>query len=98
MACFWLMHNWPERFVNVLKESNLSRSRFAEDVEQFPFWLLRPLNDRLDQRHYIPAPDEVMSVIEHLNSKNIIVNAPSVAKNLGVSIDFARNYKFLWEK
>lgn len=97
MACFWLLHDWPERFVNVLKVSHLSRSRFAEDVDQFPFWLLRPLNDFLDQRHYIPSSEEVMSVIKYLNSKKIFVNAPSVARQLGISNDFARSYKYLWE-
>jgi hypothetical protein len=97
MACFWLMHNWPERFVNLMKLSHLSRSRFAEDVEQFPFWLLSPLNEYLDHRHYIPAVDEVKSVIRYLNSKEIIINAPSIAKTLGISIDFARTYKNLWE-
>jgi hypothetical protein len=97
MACFWLMHDWPERFVNVLKVSHLSRSRFAEDVDQFPFWLLRPLNDFLDQRHYIPSPEEVVSVIKYLDSKKIFVNAPSVARELGISNDFARSYKYLWE-
>jgi hypothetical protein len=98
MACFWLMHDWPERFVHVLKISRLSRSRFYEDVEQFPFWLLQPLNDHLDQRHYIPSSDEVKSVVAHLNSKGIFVNSPSVAKALSISIDFARRYSAIWEK
>ncbi len=97
MACFWLIHDWPSRFVKVLKASHLSRSRFAENVEQFPFWLLQPLNDYLDQRHYIPSPEEVVSIIGYLKSRGIFVNAPSVAKVLGISIDFARSYKDLWE-
>lgn len=98
MACFWLMHEWPDRFVNVLKISRLSRSRFSEDVEQFPFWVLQPLNNYLDQRHYIPSFDEVRSVVTYLNSKGTFVNSPSVAKVLGISIDFARRYSEIWER
>lgn len=92
MACFWLMHDWPERFVNVLKLSHLSRSKFAEDVERFPFWLLNTLNENLDQRHYVPSTEEVKSIAQYLRLRGAVVNAPSVAKVLGISIDFARRF------
>jgi hypothetical protein len=96
MACFWLMHDWPYRFVTILKMSKLSRSRFAEDVAQFPFWLQQPLNQYLDQRHYIPSPEEVNSVVDYLKSKGIPVSAPSVAKVLGIGRDFARTFNSHW--
>lgn len=96
MACFWLMHDWPYRFVDILKISKLSRSRFAEDVDQFPFWLQQPLNRYLDQRHYIPSPEEVDSIVDYLKSKGMPVNAPSVAKVLGIGRDFARTFNSHW--
>lgn len=92
MACFWLIHDWPDRFVSVMNASRLSRSRFAEDVEQFPFWLLQPLNNYLDRRHYIPSSEEIKSIAKYLQSRGAVVNAPSVAKMLGISIDFARRF------
>lgn len=93
MACFWLLRDWPNRFVSVLKCSRISRSRFAEDVGQFPFWLLQPLNDHLDQRYYMPAPEEIKSVIRYLKSKGVSINASSVAKVLGISTDFAKSFR-----
>lgn len=98
MACFWLMHDWPNRFVHILRASGISRSRFYEDVEQFPFWILQPLNDYLDQRHYIPSFEEVRSVVIYLNSKGRLVNSSSISKELGISVDFARRYRVIWEK
>lgn len=98
IACFWLMHDWPNRFISILKKSHISRSTFAEDPSQFPFWLLKPMNEHLDQRHYIPSQEEIKSVIRYLHSMGIVVNAPSVAKVLGIGVNFARTFREHWKR
>lgn len=49
-TCLWLLHDWPRRLVTILREAGQSRSRFTEDPNQLPFWLLLPLNEHLDRK------------------------------------------------
>jgi TniQ len=89
-AALWLLHDWPFRLVNLLREAGQSRSRFAEDPNALPFWLLRPLNDYLDLRIYVPTPDEIESVKTYLLAKQGIANTKAMADLLGVGVDCTR--------
>lgn len=96
-AALWMMHDWPYRLIQILKLSGLSRSRCAEKVDKFPFWLLSPLNEYLDQRIYSPNSEEVASIIKYLRGKRIKPTAIMIAQTLGVSVDTVNHFKECWK-
>lgn len=90
VTCLWLLHDWPNRFVTVLQDSHLSRSRITEYPEELPFWLLNVLNDHLDFRIYVPSVEEVMSVKSYLISSGQNVTLRAIAGLLGVGVEYVR--------
>lgn len=90
VTCLWLLHEWPNRFVTVLQDSHLSRSRITEYPEELPFWLLNVLNDHLDFRIYVPSVEEVMSVKSYLISSGQNVTLRAIAGLLGVGAEHVR--------
>lgn len=90
VTCLWLLHDWPNRFVSILQDSRLSRSRIAEAPEDLPFWLLKALNDHLDFRIYVPSVEEAMSVKNYLVRDGQNVTLRAIAGLLGVGVEYVR--------
>lgn len=90
VTCLWLLHDWPNRFVSIMKECHLSRSRVAENPESLPFWLLRALNEHLDLRTYVPSVEEAMSVKSYLMKNGQDVTLRAIASLLGVGAEYVR--------
>jgi hypothetical protein len=90
VTCLWLLHEWPDRLVTVLRGSHLSRSRITEEPENLPFWLLRPLNEHLDLRVYSPSIEEVLSIKNFLIRQGKNGTAREIAELLGIGAEYVR--------
>jgi hypothetical protein len=91
VTCIWLLHDWPNRFVSIMQDSHLSRSRVTENPEGLPFWLSQTLNEHLDRRIYVPSREEIASLKNYLVAKGDIVSTISIARMLGIGKDCARS-------
>lgn len=87
----WLLHDWPYRLMNILREVRQSRSRVTEDPDGLPYWLSTPLNQFLDQRVYVPSYEEFMSAKKYLILKGGATNTNAMADLLGVGTDYIRS-------
>lgn len=90
VTCLWLLHDWPNRFVTIMQDSRLSRSRITENPEGLPFWLLRALNDHLDLRIYVPSVEEAMSAKKFLTGSEKEVTLRAIADLLGIGVEYVR--------
>lgn len=90
VTCLWLLHDWPNRFVSIVRDAHLSRSRIAERPEELPFWMLNALNDYLDYRLYVPSVEEAVSVKRYLRSRGETVTLRAIAGLLGIGVEYAR--------
>lgn len=90
VTCLWLLHDWPDRLITILRDSKLSRSRITEDPEELPFWLLSPLNDYLDLRTYSPSVEEALAVKCFLLKQGETATLREIAKLLGIGVEYVR--------
>lgn len=84
LVTFWVLGNWPDRFIQLCKDAKFTRSRLAERVNELPYWLARVAEGSLDNRIYIPNDDEVISAGYYLQTRNIKVSATSLRNILGL--------------
>lgn len=66
----WLLEDWPERAVRLLRAGRLSRSSFsvrAGDIgTRMPFWIEDVVDAHLNLRPYRPCREEVLEAAAHL--------------------------------
>ncbi|MGY3809678.1 TniQ family protein [Aeromonas veronii] len=84
LVTFWVLGDWPNRFVELCREAKFTRSRLAERVDELPFWISSVAVNSLDNRIYIPNDAEIIAAGHYLNAHNINVSASSLRKILGL--------------
>lgn len=92
MAC-WLIVDWPHRFIEMSQRKLLFRSAISDDFgkDKLPYWIEKEIRLHLSNQVYMPSDREVAEAILHLKKSNMPVNASSIGRLMGVSIDAATN-------
>lgn len=98
LTTFWLLEDWPERFVSVCLEAGFTRSRMAENVHDLPFWLASVADEYLDCRPYLPNEREVIAVGNYLYAHKEPVSAASLGSMLGLARDSAGLAWRIWQQ
>ncbi|MBS1186610.1 MAG: hypothetical protein H6R04_628 [Burkholderiaceae bacterium] len=96
LTTFWLLENWPARFVSTCKAVRFTRSRIAEVPTLLPYWLARIADEHLNYRPYWPNEDEVDSAVTYLLSRGQPITHHSLGNALGLSRESAITAWNLW--
>ena len=63
LSAFWLLMDWPRRFVATLKKAKISRSYVIADMESVPFWFDREVKSFLDGSAYVNNGNDISDVV-----------------------------------
>lgn len=97
LVIFWLLDDWPARFIALCREAKFTRSRLADRVSELPFWLANVADQYLDNRLYIPNPNEINAAGDYLCSRHLNVTASSLGCILGLSPGMAHQAWHVWK-
>lgn len=95
-AIVWMLDEWPNRFVDVFKSSNFTRSRFSEDISEVPYWLASVVNDNLNCSLFVHSEEEIEAAIAHLRQSNPDVSWQSLSHLLDIGRDAAKIALHRW--
>lgn len=80
---FWLLQDWPERFVSVLSKARSSRTRMNA-CEPTPWWLERVLRENLSRPSYVLSSEEIESAARYLRASGSDASAGEISRLMGV--------------
>lgn len=87
---YWLLDEWPYRFVRICRDNNIWSSTLLRDLERAPFWYWSIVHEYLYRESYSPSDQEIESVISSLRKRGEPVNKKSISRCLGVSDTFRK--------
>ncbi len=96
LVIFWLLDDWPQRFIALCRDAKFTRSRLAERVGELPFWLVDVADQYLDNRIYLPNKNEVMAAGHYLQSRKIDVTVSSLGDVFGLCLGAAYQVWHAW--
>lgn len=82
--------NWPNKFIDLVKDSKFTISAFSDHVEKIPFWLNTIIDTEMNKKRYITTDQEIISAIEYLKSNSIKVTEKSIAGFLGIRTTYLK--------
>jgi hypothetical protein len=86
VASYWLLEDWPSRFVDASKSAGISRLDFQSTKYERPKWFEEAIHESLTfKRRNQISPTEVQMSIHALRDENKGVTKLAVKKILGVS-------------
>ena len=94
---FWILEQWPEKFIELCSGTALSKSSFCDYREKIPFWLQTIVNSELDKSHYILSTQEVIVAARHISKKEPPVTIKKIARFLKIGKDLARKGYLAWK-
>ena len=94
---FWLLDDWPCRFIDVCRDAGFTRSHLAEMVFGVPFWLSSVTDEYLDNRHYIPQADEILSAGRYLEAHHMEVSVSTLTRALNLSPGLRYQAWHIWQ-
>jgi len=97
LIIFWLLDDWPNRFIKLCQEAKFTRSRFAERISDLPFWLADIANIYFDNRIYLSNIEEVISAGKYLLKSNIEVNRTNLRNIMGLNPNASIQALNLWK-
>lgn len=89
---WWLLNNWPGRFINVCKVAKITKSRITKDMYNIPHWYLE-VADYLDKSIYSPSNSEINAAISYLQKHGQRINKTNVSRTLGIRDIFRKRSK-----
>jgi hypothetical protein len=98
LAVWWLMGQWPARFLSLSSAAGLTRSRMCEVPSMLPFWVATVVDEFLDRKVPLPCEEEVLSACVLLKRRGKKVTSRRLAAFMGISIGYASYARQLWEK
>ncbi|MFC7297907.1 TniQ family protein [Herminiimonas aquatilis] len=84
-AAYWLMQDWPERFVCVAKKAEISLHHFTSSGIVMPGWLNEVVNDSLVRRQSWVVQNDVNAAIDELSKSGQKISKKSVRRILEIS-------------
>lgn len=90
-AAYWLLADWPNRFLSVSEKGGLSKAAFLPTAAVNPPWLTDLIDEHLTLHRTGITKGEVVQAINTLQSEGITVSKSSVRRFLGVSESNAIN-------
>jgi hypothetical protein len=82
VAALWLLDDWPERFIRVMKQAKLTRSRILSEG-QLPFWFESVLDEYLGAGTGNPGIDEAEQAAAYLRRNHQPVSRAAVSRIMG---------------
>lgn len=82
---YWLMQDWPDRFVSCMKNAGLSRSLVAKSKIPFPQWFSDVLDSDLTLRIRGVSVEKITHVVSRLEASGLAVTKSAIRRALGVS-------------
>ena len=83
LACWQVLHAWPDGFAEFCREYHIRGSDLRRDGPVLPFWMHDVIRRELDKPNYCAAAAEVLSAVRHLELRGLAVNPKSVYRLLG---------------
>lgn len=96
LATFWLIDDWPRRFLRLCTVVGFTRSRLTEDFRSLPFWLAQLADEYLDNRPYVFSSTEIIAAGYYLTNKQKAVTWQSLGATLGLPRDSAKAAWKIW--
>jgi hypothetical protein len=84
-AAYWLLAEWPNRFIDIAKAANLSRQHFAPSWRHHPHWLNEITEKSLSLRKFGVTVEQVQGTIDSLKVSGNVISKSAVRRALGVS-------------
>lgn len=96
-AGYWLLTDWPNRFSEFAKASNLTRSHFSPTWRHHPNWLNEIVENSLSARKVGITREQVSDAIQSIRNSGETISKSAVRKTLGVSEAQAIN-EFIFQR
>lgn len=93
-ASAWLLNDWPNRFLSLASEANVSSNRLLHfslrRPVSTPFWLWEPVHFSLDRTMYIPTEAEIKNAYLHLVRNGMSLRLRDVCSLLNMRTNNSR--------
>ncbi len=83
LACWRVLHDWPEGFPEFCREFRIRGSDLRRDGPVLPYWMHDVVRRNLDRPNYCAPADEVLSAVLALEARGLAVNPKAVYRLLG---------------
>lgn len=90
-AVYWLLEQWPTRFIQICSAAGLTRSRLSAYPSALPYWLASVAEQCLDRRILIPCDQEILAARDILLRHEKNITARGLAELMGISVTCARH-------
>lgn len=97
LTVFWLLSDWPTRFISACLDAGFTRSRLAENIDALPFWLSSVADTYLDYRPYLSPTEEIVAAGQYLRSRHIDITPATLGGLLGLPKDRASQAWRRWQ-
>lgn len=79
----YLFKNWPNNFIKLCNEAQLSKSRLDKDISDIPYWFSNVLYKKLDESFYSPSNQEIKAAHYHLKKTNKTISRKALLDIMG---------------
>jgi hypothetical protein len=84
-GAYWLMEQWPERFLSIAKAAGITKATFIPTSATNPSWLTETLDDELARHNKHITTNDVSQAIKKLRDEGRNVSKKAVRSQLEVS-------------
>lgn len=79
LATFWILDKWPDRLLQLARDTLYSQSTFQDLSEPPPYWLNTIIHMHLDKTIYTATDDELLSIQHYLKTHSIVPTTKTIA-------------------
>lgn len=97
LATFWLIGDWPTRFLSICETAKTTRSRIYQDASVLPYWLATVIDAHLDRRPYLPSNQEICAAGRYIQAESDDVTPQALGRMLGLHRDSTRAAWRIWQ-
>jgi len=91
----WLFEDWPNRFIEVCKETGVYGYDIVQDMRGVPYWLRSVIHHHIFEPQRRASDSEVEAVIRYLRNTNQKISEWNVSKLIGIKNLFVNRKKKL---
>lgn len=85
IVILFYLEDWPNKFLELVKDTKFTLSAFNDNTNEIPFWLDSIIDQEMNRKQYQVSDEEIVNATKHLK-KNNIYSKLELAKLLGIHI------------
>ena len=86
IAVLYYLQDWPNKFLDLVKNTTFTVSSFKKGTGEMPFWLRTVVYEHLNAKPRAMSDEEIMTGIKYLQKKNPSFSMSELARLLGVDV------------